>query len=215
MSEPTDFTEAGKIFEQSMKDALAHIDKVAADLAVQQEKAIDDQIAAKDELSNIRREAEKISAEAIEQHRKKYDENVRQDLLLHLTKNLIMAGRSVEDIFLWLEVKEDVILRAWSELGFTKLGDHVAHVIYDDMGKAGDVIFYRDDISLRFPYEFGAGLTLATVYVPTEEQWTAKTKLPVEDRMPILEFIAKRILRDQAKGHLYKIENDHIKIFLL
>lgn len=214
MAEPIDYTEAGKIFEQSMKDALAHIDKLSAELIVQQGKAIDDQNAAKDELANIQRDAQKISKAAIEEHRQEYDENVRQNLLLNLTKKLILAGRSVEEIFTWLEVKEDVILRAWDHLGFTKLGEHVAHVGYDDMGRAGDVIFYRDDTILRFPYEFGGGLTLANVDVPSEEQWTTHTKLPLDDRMPILEFIAKRILRDQAEGYKYKIEKDQINIYI-
>ncbi|MDQ3017810.1 MAG: hypothetical protein M3R25_13950 [Bacteroidota bacterium] len=214
MSEPFNFEEAGRIYEQTMKGALANIDAISADLLKQQEKAIADQIVAQGELKRIQRGAETISAASINQHRKEYDEKVRQDLLRQITKKLILTGRSVEEIFEWLEVKEDVILKAWDELGFRKLGEHLAHVGYEDAGKAGYVIFYRDDLILRFPYEFGGGLTLANVDVPSEQDWTASTNISLEERMPTLEFIANRIIRDQAAEHKYKIEKDRITIYL-
>ncbi len=67
---------------------------------------------------------------------------------------------------------------------------------------------------LRFHYEFGGGLTLAFIEIPTEEEWTKVTGLPLEDRMPILDFIGKRVIRDQAAGYHYIVEKNIIKITL-
>jgi hypothetical protein len=197
-----------------MEDALAHLDKIAEDVRLAQEQAIDDQIAAKEELKRIEREAQRISEAYAEQHRKVIEERIRNEILLGITKNMILAGRSTTEIYQWIGTPQKIMADAWMDLGFEPFGKHIAHVGYDQKGREGDVIFYRDDIVIRFPFEFGGGLTLAIVYVPTEETWTSKTSLPLEDRMPILEFTAKRIIRDQAQGYRYVIEPDCIRITL-
>ena len=65
---------------------------------------------------------------------------------------------------------------------------------------------------LRFGYEFGGGLTLAFIDVPKAENWTNVTGLPIEDRLPILNFIGELVIEDQATGYKYKIEDDAIVI---
>ncbi|HUR30716.1 MAG TPA: hypothetical protein VMZ69_04745 [Saprospiraceae bacterium] len=214
MSEPADQTDATEIFRKSMVDALAHLDAVTEDARKAHEKAIDDQIAAKEEYRRIEREAHQISEAYIEKHRKEIEERIRNEELFKITKNMIRDGRSAIEIYRWLEIPEKMMVDAWTELGFEPLGDHVANVSYVDQGKTGDVIFYRDDIVLRFQREFSGGLTLATIEIPSEESWLADTGLPLEERIPILEFIGQRIIRDQAAGYKYIIKEDSIVITL-
>jgi hypothetical protein len=212
MPDPNDFTEAGEIFRKSMQEALDHLDSIADDVRVLQEKVIDDQLAAKYELQRIEREAEQISKDYVDKHRKQIESEIRDKVLFEISKNMIRDGRLAKEIYTWLQIPQKMLADAWMELGFEPLNGHVANVGYEDQGRSGNVIFYREDKVLRFEYEFGGGDTLAIVYIPTEENWISNTGLPLEDRMPILEFTAQRIIRDQAQGYQYVINPDTIII---
>ena len=212
MPDPEDLTEQAELFHQSMKEALAHVESVADEARKAHELAVDNQIAAKAELQRIKNEAEKIAENYIDEHRQRLEEEIRNAELLKITKKMILDGHLAPDIYRWLEIPQKMVANAWFELGYEALGDHVANVRYHDEGRAGDVIFYRDDIVLRFPYEFAMSPVLAEVGIPTEDTWVEKTGLPLSDRMPIIEFTAKRILRDQAQGYHYRIEKDSIII---
>ncbi|HZV71189.1 MAG TPA: hypothetical protein VFG10_16660 [Saprospiraceae bacterium] len=215
MAEQPDHNEAGAIFQKSMQDALANLDKVAEDARKAHEEAIDLQIAAKAELHRIQLEAETISRDFIDKHRKEFEDRLNNEFLLSAAKKLIMHGMKSVDIMAALDVSEKMIAEAWGDLGFSKLGtNHVANVAYEDQGRAGNVIFYREDVKLKFWYEFGGGLSLAFIDVPKEEHWTSETGLPLEDRLPILNFIGERVIRDQATGYRYEIKEDAINITL-
>jgi hypothetical protein len=212
MTDPSDSTEAGEIYKKSIKDALSHLDKVMEDARTAHEQAIDLQIAAKDEIHRIEREANLISKDYIERHYKEFEDRIRNKTLFFIAKKMIMDGSKSSYIMSLLEIPETMIQDAKSELGFTKLGNHLAHVTYENQGRAGNVIFYRDDVKLSFWYEFAGGNTLAFIDVPREENWLAVTGLPLEDRLPILNFIGKRVIRDQATGYRYEIRDDAIYI---
>lgn len=195
-----------------MQEALDHLDSIADDVRLAQEKAIEDQIAAQHELQRIEREAEQISKDYVDKHRKEIESGIRDQVLFEITKNMIRDGRLAKEIYAWLKIPQQMLADAWMELGFEPLNGHVVNVGYDDQGRTGYVIFYREDKVLRFEYEFGGGETLAIVYIPTEENWTSVTGLPLEDRMPVLEFTSQRIIRDQAQGYQYIIYPDTILI---
>ncbi len=203
-----------EVFRKSMEDALANLDKVTEEVRQAKEKAIDEQIAAREEKTKIEREAHQISEAYIDKHRKEYDARIRDETLFKVAKTLILDGRTSVEVFKWLGISEKMMTDVWFELGFSKLGDHVAHVGYEGNVRSGYVIFYRDDSMLKFPYEMGAGTTLSIIDVPAEENWTSSTKLPLEDRLPILQFIGERVVRDQATGYHYIIHKDSINIIL-
>jgi hypothetical protein len=212
MSEQPDYTQAGEVFKKSMQEALAHLDQLSAEVTAARDKAIDRELAAKEELHRIQLEAEKLSQAFIDQHRKEYDSRVRRDTLMEVIEKLILVGRSSGEIKLWLEVDEDMIVHAHTYLKFERLGDRMANVFYDNQGRAGYVILIWDGLVLKFPYEFGGGNTLATIDVPEVKDWEIKTTIPVSQRNMVLEFLAKRILKDQAPDHLYTITADQIQI---
>ncbi len=210
-----DYSAEANVFQQSMQAALANVDKVQEDARKAHEKAIEMQIAAKEEIHRIELEAETISSEFIGKHRKEFETRLRDDILFSIVRKLILFGMSSNDIMEQLEVSDKMMADLWKNIGFSKLGKtHVAHVAYEEQGRAGNVIFYREDIMLKFWYEFGGGLSLAFINVPKAENWKAETGLPLDDRLPILNFIGERVIRDKAEGYKYEILDDSINITL-
>src|SRR6187551_382700 len=213
MAEQPDYTEAGEIYRKSMQDAMANLDKVNADLHKEQEKAVDLQREAREEFQRIEREAHQISEAYIEKHRKEYLEQIRSEVFEHVVRTLVLHEVPSDKLKTWLELSPKMIADVWFYIGFEALDeDHVAHVAYEGQGRSGDVIFYRNDMTLHFPYELGGGDALSIVDVPTIENWEKETGLPLSDRDTILQFVAKRVIRDQAPKCKYLMNPDHILI---
>lgn len=213
MAEQPDYTEAGEIYRKSMEEFMANLDKVNDDLKKEQEKAIDMQIAAQDEFKRIQREAHQISEAYMEQHRKEYLAQIKSQVFEDVLKKLILNEVPSDKLKKWLEIPSEVLADVWFDLGFEKLDElHVGHVSYEGQGRSGHVIFYRNDMTLHFPFEFAGGNALSIVEVPTVENWEKETKLPLSDRPVILEFVARRIIRNQAPNCKYLMHPDHILI---
>ncbi len=213
MAKQPDYSKAADVFRKSMEEALAHVDKVNADLAKAKEQAVDQEIAAKQELQRIQRDAEKISQEFINEHRKQYDERVRNDTLKEVIEKLLQAGRSSEEIKLWLEVSPEMIAHAQSFLKFEMLGDRMANVYYETSGPTGHIYFNWDGLILKFPFEFRREETLAMINVPDVGDWENQTSIPPDQRHLVLEFIAKRVIRDKAPDDEFEITDGVIRIF--
>ncbi len=213
MSETPDYTKEAGVFQAAMEAALANIDKANADLLKEREKVADLEMAAREELKRIEREATAISQAYMDQHRKEYLEDLRRNVIRKSAIQLILGEVPSLKVKRALELNDEEMASIWMEIGFETFGDtHVAHVGYDDRGISSDVIFYREDISIRFHREYGAEFKSSILHVPTLEDWTTRTGLPPEDRMPVLEFVAHHLIRYQAKQHYYQIGEDTITI---
>jgi hypothetical protein len=210
---PLDWNQAGDIFKQSMQDALAHLDHLNEELSAEKEKAVDAQIAAQEELRRIQREAESISAAAMDKHRAEYEARMRNDILRDVAEKLIRAAHPSEHVKRWLDIEQDIIDHIWKYLGFDMLDGKGANVSYSSEGRSGKVYFNWDGAVISLYYEFGGGNTLATIDIPTAANWEKETGFPLDKRDMILEFIAKRIIRDQAHDHAYKIHDSYIRIY--
>lgn len=213
MAEQPDYTQAGEIYRKSMEEAMAHIDKVNQDLKKEHEKVMDFQFAAKEEIKRIEGDAHKISEAYIEKHRKEYLQQMRNEVLENVVRKLILHEVPSDKLKTWLELSPKLLTDAWFYIGFEALDDqHIAHVGYNTQGRSGDVIFYRNDLTLHFPFEFAGKDTLAVINVPSPGNWEKESGLPLADRMPILEFVAKRVIRDQAQNCHYTILDTTIDI---
>lgn len=213
MPESPDYSEAGEVFRKSMEEALAHLDEVNANLRKEQDKAIQMQLAAKEEFNRIEREAHQISEAYMEKHRKAYMDDLRKEILLEFTKKLILAEIPSDKLRLYLEIPPKILADAWFAIGFEKLDEkHIGHVAYESQTRSGTIYFYRNDIILHFPFEFTGGDTLVSIEVPASENWEKMTGLPLADRQPILEFVAQRVVRDQAPKGASVIGPDRILI---
>jgi hypothetical protein len=213
MSEQPDYTKDANVFQKSMEEAMAHLDKLKEEVLKAKEQAIDQEIAAKEELHRIQLNAEKLSEEYIYAHQKAYDQRVRNDTMMEVTEKLLNAGLPSPEVKRWLEVSDEVIAHAHTYLKFKLLGDKMAKVYFDNQGRAGDVYFNWDGMVIKFPFEFAGGNTLATIDIPATEFWVKETGFPVEQRMMVLEFVAKEVIRSQAPNHKYEIRDDLIRIY--
>lgn len=210
MSDQPDYSQAGDVFRQSMEESLAHLDALQANLMVEHNKAIDLQNAAKDERNRILNEADKISEERIEERRKIYFEQIRKEIYAETVTKLIAAEIPSDRLRRILKIPAQVIADIWFHMGFEKIDDqHIGHVAYEQDGRSGYVVFLRNDLTARFYFEFAGGDMLAVISIPTEDQWEQQTGIPLADRKTVLEFVAGRVVRDQApKGKYFIGEKD-------
>ena len=213
MPDQPDSSKDANVFQKSMEEAMARLDKVNEEVLKAKEKAIDQEIAAKEELRSIQLNAEKLSEEFYNAHQKEYDRRIRNDTLMDVTEKLLGAGLPSQEVKRWLDVSDEVIAHAHTYLKFEKLGDRMAVVYFDNKGRAGDVYFNWDGIVIKFPFEFAGGNALATIDVPSADHWLRETGIPIEQRMMVLEFVAQRIIRSQAPDHKYEIKDDYIRIY--
>ena len=213
MAENPDYTQAGEVFRKTMEEALANIDVVNANLKVEHEKAIDMQIAAQEEHKRILWEADKTAEKQIEMRHKEYLERMRNEVWADTIEKLIAAEIPSDMLKKILQIPAKLLADVWFKLGFDKLDEtHAANVGYHNDGRSGYVIFYRNDLTARFYYEFGGGDAVAIITIPTPAQWEAETKMTLAERMPVLEFVARRVVRDQAPSCKYFIGESDIII---
>lgn len=200
-----------KMMEQTMAAALANMETIQAEAQKAHAAALELQADAREEKRRIEASAQQVAEAYIEKHRQQLAEETHQKTLLSVVKNLVEAGRSDAEIRAWLAVPDSMLEEAHAAMGFTKLGAADARVRYEQEGRGGTVIFERGPTLLRFYWEFGGGDALALVFVPEAEQWEAQTGLPRAERLPILDFVATRILADQG-GRYYKLEGNVLVI---
>lgn len=203
--------EAKRIFEDSIRKTLAHLDQVTQDVLMEKEKAIDEKIGVQEELKRIQRHAEQLSQAHYDAHYKELVADLRKHIWGEVIRKLIISGLPSLKLKKALDIAPETLADAWMDIGFEAMGDkHIGHVGYQHEGRSGSIIFYREDMVVSFYYEFGGNHVLAYIMVPTVDQWVAQTGIPAEERKEVLEFIAKRVIRDQAAGHTYRITQDAI-----
>ena len=129
MPESPDYSGAADIFRKTMEEALANIDLVNANLKLEQEKAIDLQIAAKDEYNRILKEADKISETRIEENRKANLIKVRNEVLAETIEKLIVNEIPSDMLKRILEIPAQILADVWFKLGFETMDEqHIGNV---------------------------------------------------------------------------------------
>lgn len=217
-------------FAQSMESAvranLQGLDLAKANLSKQSLALAEEIDTARQATKAAQRSGEAIAEAYFQESRAAVQESARQSLLRELTWKHLQEGRSIEDICLWLGVGRDYVqkfvermdwkaesLRNAQKQTRIKL-DSNAGLRYVSQGRSGSIIFQNDQTSFEMWWEFGGGNVLAIIDIPTESQWTGRTKLPQEHRDGVLRFIAEQVIEDQAGGRAgYEIGDGVITIF--
>ena len=106
---------------------------------------------------------------------------------------------------------EDLELRA--KILNDIVGKFTRRVEYEGNLRAGSIIYIEGDKRVKFDTEMGGGNCLFFVFIPASEQWEKATKLPISERVNILEFIAISANRDQASSCYYEITEDYITYY--
>ena len=84
---------------------------------------------------------------------------------------------------------------------------------YINEGRGGYVVYKDGRADIKLFFEYGGGNCVAIIYVPTIDEWTSKTNLPIADRQTILTFVAEQAIRDQAPKSYYELSDTCIEIF--
>ena len=93
------------------------------------------------------------------------------------------------------------------------VGKFTRRIEYEGNLRAGSIIYIEGDKRVKFDTEMGGGNCLFFVFIPASEQWEKATKLPISERVNILEFIAISANRDQASSCYYEITEDYITYY--
>lgn len=106
---------------------------------------------------------------------------------------------------------EDLILRE-------KLNKELARKFsrrleYTGTLRAGTVIYIDTETRIEFPHEMGGGNSLVYIDIPSEENWEAQTKTPLERRKDILEFVATTVQAQQASNCYFEINEKEIAFY--
>ncbi|MBK8355380.1 MAG: hypothetical protein IPL13_08400 [Saprospiraceae bacterium] len=92
------------------------------------------------------------------------------------------------------------------------VGKFTRKVEYKGNLRAGSIIYIEGDKRVKFDTEMGGGNCLFCFYSNFKSREKA-TKLPLSERVNILEFIAISANRDQASSCYYEITEDYITYY--
>lgn len=87
-------------------------------------------------------------------------------------------------------------------------------VWFEESGRSGKLGFRGEGSSFDMYWEFGGDDVVAIIDIPTEGNWDKQTGIPLEKRLPILNFIGSETIRQKisSNGH-FKIEGNSILIY--
>jgi hypothetical protein len=211
-SENPHYEEYALSYQKMITENLAHFDAMKEELLRLKQAAVDELNTARNEIANIKSNADQIAIAEFEKQFSLLKEELKQNLLSDLIKKLVLANQSDQDIISWLEVTSESILKVKLELGFKYFGERLARVFYSGEGRGGVIHFQLENKITNFHWEFGGGNSLALIFIPDETQWKDATGYELTERESILEFIANEIISDKANGCTYEIGYDILKI---
>ena len=84
---------------------------------------------------------------------------------------------------------------------------------YSNEGRGGFVVYHDNVSDIKFYFELGGEKCVAIIFIPTAREWSEKTNRGIEDRQPIINFLAEQASRDQAPNSYYVISDSAIEIF--
>jgi hypothetical protein len=212
-----------KLMEKTMKESLKGVDKANAALNKERQAVIKELDAVQKLRAKAEREGEKMAQEFFEGKQKQFTEAAKTELLRDLVRMHIEVGKSNRDIAVWLDVPmkfvEDIrqLLKRVAQYS----GDNSKRVRlegnpklrYVDMGRGGTIYYESPDAKFDMWWEFGGGNALVIVDIPTEEQWEARTKLPLDQRTKVLTFIGEQIVLDKISYNGSFIIGDNVLTF--
>lgn len=89
-------------------------------------------------------------------------------------------------------------------------------ISYSSDGRSGYVHYRSAEASFAMYYEFSGGDCLASINIPSIENWKRETGLPLGRRDEVLHCIGQQVVRDQTTGGRgsFKIEGDWLNIYV-
>ncbi len=88
-------------------------------------------------------------------------------------------------------------------------------ITYTSEGRSGYVNYKSPEARFSMYWEFGGGDVVTIIYLPSPEEWVAKTGIPLEKREEVLNFIGHQVVKDQTTSGRgsFKIEGNFMNIY--
>lgn len=83
---------------------------------------------------------------------------------------------------------------------------------YINQGRSGYILYKDTDTEFRLFFEMCGGDCIVAVCIPTIDEWISKTNKPLSERINILTFIAKQLIKDQAPNCTYILSDRFIEV---
>lgn len=202
--------EFSKMMEKAMQASLKGVSKASEGLEKQRLELLKEHDAVKAALAKAEKEGERLAQDFFKGKQKQFAEAAQTELLRNLTRMHLEAGKSPRDIANWLDLPMKFVenIRQLLERLSRYAGDKTPRqqldgrprLRYDDAGRGGTIWFENLDTRFDMWWEFAGGDALVILDIPTEEQWEARTKLPLDQREKVLNFIGEQIVEDKISG---------------
>ena len=197
--------------EQAYKEALRNADAIVSNAETIRLQAQQELDIARDKVKQVEHKAEELAILYFENRQDQFREAAQQELLRTLTRKHLETGKSVQDISLWLEVPVEFVqnindvMKRVERIHKIKPLTALGKLRYENEGAGGSIYFENPDTTFSLWWEFAGDDAVAIVGIPTEQQWPQHTRLPLNERNAILNFIGEQVIQDQFSGQGYFI----------
>jgi hypothetical protein len=214
------------VFEQAMREALAHVDTVRVDTVrvdtvraqLEPERA---QLAAEREAArDARRQHEAPGEEIVEaylgERRAALVAFARRELRRELALRMAGLGANADAIAHWLDLSADEVAASMRVTErreeWVRAHPHQATVATSGAGRGGQLHYADTRTRFSMWWEFAGGDALALVGIPTPAQWEAQTRLPVSERSSVLQVLAAELVALHAGGGGHAVFDDQVLV---
>lgn len=197
-----------KMMEHAIQQSLQNLTALQAQLEKEQALVQKELDTAKKARQKIEKEAEKIMAAYLEEHKVALINFTQQELLRVLAYRHLQAGHTTQEVAYWLGVDiewveqiNEIIGRKAVFYSNTPSALNIPQLRFSDEGRGGTIWYESGSISFSLWWEFGMGNAIAIIEAPTEEQWEQHTHLTLSSRNVILAFIAQQVIERKTSGN--------------
>ncbi|HQX43291.1 MAG: hypothetical protein KA251_00445 [Saprospiraceae bacterium] len=199
-----------KEIEKAYKKAIKNLDSINANAEKIRNEAVEELQAAKELKNKAEQEGHKMAQEYFENARTQLIEAARTELLRDLVRKHLLEGEKIHEIAHWLNVPKEFIKEIKNVIDrnskYNKqnmeriLPDGKPKLLYVDMGRGGTIYYESSDARFDMWWEFAGGKALVILDIPTPDQWTARTGLPLSQRKKVLNYIGEQIGLDKISS---------------
>lgn len=198
------------MMEKTMQDSLKGLDQANAALQKEHKATLKERDALLEERAKAEREADKMAQAYFEDRQRQFVEAAKTELLRDLTRKHLLNGKKVEEIAAWLELPiefvqniQDLLERLKPYGGGRPLRPNFGwpqKLRYSDYGRGGTIHYESPEGRFDMWWEFGGGIAVVIVDIPSAEHWEANTKLPLSNRKEVLQFIGEQVIADKMSS---------------
>ncbi|MCC6842519.1 MAG: hypothetical protein WBP33_06710 [Saprospiraceae bacterium] len=199
-----------KELEKAYKKAVKHLDTINADAEKIRKSAVDELQAAQDFRYQAEQDGQKMAEEYFEKTRTQLLEATRTELLRDLVRKHLLNKENAHEIAHWLNVSKEFIaeIKKVIDRNFKSnnaimeriFPDGKPKLRYVEMGRGGTIYYESSHARFDMWWEFAGGKALVILDIPTPDQWTARTGLPLAQRKKVLNFIGEQIVLDKISS---------------